>query len=78
MFASVLVGGLRDRKRRLAMLFSLGLVASLFLAAGCGSGGGSHNIQPPPPPPTPTTYSVVVSATANGITHNAKIIVSVQ
>lgn len=78
MFASVLVGGLSNRKRKLAMLFSLGLFAALFLAAGCGSGGGSHSIPPPPPPPNATTYSVVVSATAaNGIVHNAKIAVVV-
>jgi len=78
MFASVLVGGLRNRKRRLAMLFSLVFFPALFFAAGCGSGGGSHNIQPPPPPPTATTYGVVVSAAANGITHNAKVLVLVQ
>jgi hypothetical protein len=76
MFASVLAGGLRNRQRRLAMLFSLAVFAALFFAAGCGS--GSHSIPPPPPPPNATTYSVVVSGTANGITHNAKVIVSVQ
>ncbi|MGO9087239.1 MAG: Ig-like domain repeat protein [Terriglobales bacterium] len=77
MFASVLVGGLRSRKRRLATLL-LGLFAALFFATGCGSGGGSQNIQPPPPPPTLTTYSVVVSAAAaNGIVHNTKITVVV-
>ena len=78
LFASVLVGGLSNRKRRLAMLLSLGLFAALFFAAGCG--GGGQNVQPPPPPPPPnaTTYSVVVSATsANGIVHNAKIAVVV-
>ena len=78
MFASVLVGGFRNRKRRLATLFSLGLFTALSFAAGCGGGGGSHTIPPPPPPPNATTYSVVVSATtANGIVHNAKIAVVV-
>jgi len=54
----------------------------LLLIAGCG--GGSV-ITPPPPPPPPTkipapagTYSVLVSATANGTIYNAKLIVVVQ
>ncbi len=75
--ASVLLGGFANRKRRLALLLSLSLLAALFAAAGCGS-GGSQNIQPPPPPPNAATYSVVVSATANGIIHNAKITVIVH
>ena len=74
MLASVLVGGFGNRKRRLAMLLSLGLFAALFAVAGCGSGGG-QNVQPPPA--NAATYSVVVSATANGIIHNAKITVVV-
>jgi hypothetical protein len=56
------------------MLLSLGLFAALFAVAGCGSGGG-QNVQPPPA--NAATYSVVVSATANGIIHNAKITVVV-
>jgi len=74
MLASVLVGGFGNRKRRLAMLISLGLFAALIAVAGCGS-GGSQSVQPPPP--NAATYSVVVSATANGIIHNAKITVIV-
>jgi len=73
--ASVVVGGFTNRKRRLAMLLSLGLFAALFALAGCG---GSQSGQQPPPPANPGTYSVVVSATANGIIHNAKVIVVVQ
>ena len=78
MLASVLVGGFANRKRWLTILLSLGLLAALFAVAGCGS-GGSQKVQPPPPPPpqNAATYSVVVSATANGITHNAKITVIV-
>jgi len=73
--ASVVVGGFTNRKRRLAMLLSLGLFAALFALAGCG---GSQSGQQPPPSANPGTYSVVVSATANGIIHNAKVIVVVQ
>jgi len=73
--ASVVLSGFTNRKRRLAMLMSLGLFAALFAAAGCGGGQGG---QKPPPPANAGTYSVVVSATANGIIHNAKVIVVVQ
>ena len=75
MLASVFLGGMGNRKRRLATLLSLGLLATLFVVAGCGS-GGSHAVQPPPPA-SAGTYSVLVSATANGIVHNAKITVIV-
>lgn len=81
-FAAILVGGFANRKRRLAMLLGLGLFAALFFAAGCGSGGSQAGQPPPPPPPPPppntATYSIVVTATANGIIHNAKVIVVVQ
>ncbi len=77
MLASVILSGFTDRKRRLAMLLSLGLFAALFAVAGCGS-GGSQGGQQPPPPANAGTYSVVVSATANGIIHNAKVMVVVQ
>ena len=61
-----------------AVLLSFGLFAAVLSTAGCG-GGGSQTIQPPPPPPAVgTTYSVIVSATANGIVHNAKITVVVR
>ena len=76
-FAAVLLGGFVNRKRGLSKLLSVGLFAALFVAAGCG-GGGSQNVQPPPPPPNGVAYSVVVSATANGIIHNAKITVIVR
>ncbi len=77
MLASVLLGGFANRKHRLAMLLSLGLFEALFVvfAAGCGS-GRSKAVQPPPPS-NAGTYSVGVSATANGIIHDVKITVVV-
>jgi subtilase family serine protease len=50
----------------------------LFFVASCG--GGSHS-TPPPPNTTPTppgTYSVVVTATASGVIHNAQMTVLVS
>ena len=80
LFACALAGAYASRKRQsLIPMVSFSLLAVVFLTAGCG--GGSQNIQPPPPPPPPAvgiTYSVVVSATANGIVHNAKITVIVR
>ena len=73
--AFVLLTGFTNRRRRFAVLLGLGLIATLILLPGCG-GGQSH--QPPPPPQNATAYSVVVTGTANGITHNAKVVVMVQ
>jgi hypothetical protein len=87
-FASALLLGFTNRKRRISALLNVclmgALFAGLFVVDGCG-GGGSQIVQPPAPPPPPTpapstagvTYTVVVSATANGIIHNAKISVVV-
>ena len=72
-FAFVLMTGFANHKRkRFPIGLSLGLLGAALLAAGCG-GGGSRTVQPPPPPPTGTAYTVVVTGTANGIVHNAKI-----
>jgi hypothetical protein len=86
-FASVLLLGFANRKRRISKLLNVCLMGALFaglcVVDGCG-GGGSQIVQPPAsPPPTPApstagvTYTVVVSATANGIIHNVKISVVV-
>lgn len=75
LLASVVLSGFTNRKRRLKMAFSLALFAALFATAGCGSSQGS---QPPPPPLNGMTYSVLVTATANGIVHTAKVMVVVQ
>jgi hypothetical protein len=63
------------RKRRLAALASLALAAILIAMPGCGGGQSGH--ISPPPPPTYSSFNVVVTGTANGITHNAKITVLV-
>jgi hypothetical protein len=59
------------------MLLSLGLLAAM-LATSCG-GAISKSSPTPTPTPAPTlvSYSVVVTGTANGIIHNAKITVVV-
>lgn len=81
LLACVLVSGFANPKRRRSAIqaipLSLGLLAAVLLAAGCGGGSG-QTVQPPPPPPIGTAYTVVVSGTANGIVHNAKITVIVR
>jgi len=74
--AFVLLGGLSDDKRKRSRLRALGLFAALALFVSCG--GSSTTPPPPPPPPPAATYNVVVSGTANGIVHNAKVLVVVQ
>lgn len=70
----------RRAPARLQWVFGCCVFAGLLVIAGCG--GGGTTITPPPPPikvPTPAgTYSVLVTATANGTMFNAKLIVVVQ
>jgi hypothetical protein len=73
-FAFLLVGGRASRKLRRNMLLTLCLFAAM-LVIGCG--GGTIPTITQTPPPTLVTYSVVVTGTANGIIHNAKITVVV-
>jgi hypothetical protein len=57
------------------LLLSLCVLASLC-AVSCSSGSVPiNNLSTPPPPPKPAAvgYSVVVTATSNGIAHNATI-----
>jgi Pro-kumamolisin, activation domain/Bacterial Ig-like domain (group 3)/Subtilase family len=58
------------------------LLATLLVMNACGGGSGSSGPPPPPPPqniPTPAgTYTVLLTATANGVIHNVKLIVAVQ
>ncbi|HTB96755.1 MAG TPA: Ig-like domain repeat protein [Terracidiphilus sp.] len=64
------------RNLRAGLLFSFALLFVLTLA-GCGS-GNKMTKTPPPPGSTPAgTYTLVVTGTANGITHNAKVTVVV-
>jgi hypothetical protein len=71
----------RRTSARLQWVFGSCVFSLLLLIVGCGGGGA---IIPPPPPqqttvPAPAgTYSVLVSATANGTIYNAKLIVVVQ
>jgi len=52
--------------------------ALLFLATGCG--GGSSSAPPPPNanPTPPGAYSVLVTATSNGVVHNVQLPVLVS
>jgi len=59
------------------------LLATLLVMNACGGGGSGSSGPPPPPPPqnipTPAgTYTVLLTATANGVIHNVKLIVAVQ
>lgn len=77
-FGFLFVGSRTRRKFCLSMLFSLGLLAALTVT-GCNSilGYTPPSSPTPTPAPTLTSYSVVVTGTANGIIHNAKITVVV-
>jgi hypothetical protein len=72
--ASLLLMSLAMRRKRAALPAAMALFAVILVIAGCGGGSGS---QAPPPPPAAATYSVVVTATGNGIIHSARIIVFV-
>jgi subtilase family serine protease len=73
--------GSADRHLRradsLAVLGAGALCIALFFVASCGGGSPSQTQTPPPPPVTTTASSVVVTGTANGVIHNAKITVLV-
>jgi len=73
--AFVLLARLAIRKRRLAVLAGASAAVAVLLIASCGGSGGSSQVEQPPP--NPTAYSVLVTGTANGIVHNAKVIVVV-
>ena len=71
------IGGRAGRKLRRSLLLSLCFFAAM---ATISCGGGSSSITPPQTPINGSaagTYSVVVTGTANGIIHNAKITVVV-
>jgi hypothetical protein len=80
--ALFLLGGLADDKRKRAWPLALALFAALSLALSCGGGASMQTPSSHSPDPSSSpagTYSVVVSGTAaNGIIHNAKVIVVVQ
>jgi hypothetical protein len=80
-FGLIFVGGQARRKLRQSSLPGFCLFAAM-LTTSCGGGGASTistvTISQSSPPPTLVTYSVVVTGTANGVTHNAKVIVAIQ
>ncbi len=75
-FGLFFVGGRAHRKFRWSMWLALGILATT-LTISCGGGGSKTPPPPPPPPPTLVSYNVLVTGTANGIVHNAKITVVV-
>jgi subtilase family serine protease len=75
--ASLLLMSLAMRRKRPALVTAMELFAVILVIAACGGGGSGSQAPPPPPPPPAATYSVVVTATGNGIVHNARIIVLV-
>jgi hypothetical protein len=81
-FGLLFIGGRASRKLRRSLLLSLCLFAAV-LATSCGGGGmssgggggGGNGGGGGGTASTPVTYSVLVTGTANGIVHNAKITV---
>jgi hypothetical protein len=72
-----------SRKRRWQLAPSLCIFAILALQTACGGSGSGGTTSPPPPPPPTTpapsgTYTVLVTGTAGGAIHNAKLTVIVQ
>jgi hypothetical protein len=64
--------------------YACGLCAMLLLLLANGCGGGGTVVAPPPPPPpmkvpAPAgSYTILVTATANGTIHNVKLLVEIQ
>ena len=77
-FGFFLGGGQGHRKRRRSLLLSLCIFTAILMIS-CGGGSTTTPTPTPTPTPAPTlvSYSVVVTGTANGIVHNAKIAVVV-
>jgi hypothetical protein len=69
------------RRRRWTGIFCMLVLLAVFLMASCGGGSGSSTGPSNPTPPAnstpPGTYTVLVTGTANGIVHNAKVTVLV-
>ncbi len=73
----------RTRKRLPGALFSLLLLAAASTLVACGGSSGGNPITPPPPTTTTTNaptgaYTVVVTATSGGITHNNAVAFNIQ
>jgi hypothetical protein len=75
-----LLMGSSTRRRKLMAPAILAVFAIFIFQVACG-GGSSGNVNPPPPGTTNApagTYSVVITAAANGVIHNAKVTVVVK
>jgi hypothetical protein len=72
----VLVGAVAGRRRRKSFFLLLGVLALAAALGSCGGGGGSTVVHNPGTPPG--TYSVTVSATSGGTTHQTTITLVVQ
>ncbi|MGA9208169.1 MAG: Ig-like domain repeat protein [Terriglobales bacterium] len=77
MLACICLGG-SSRQRKWMVICGFALMAVLLFIASCG-GGGQQRVQPPvPTAPNTSYYTVLVSATGDGVIHNSQIIVAVQ
>jgi subtilase family serine protease len=78
----IFLAGGRKARRNPRFLMTLAVLSLFVICVACGGGGTTSMTPPPPPPPTPPTplnaHSVLVTATANGVVHNAKVIVVIQ
>jgi hypothetical protein len=74
----------RTRKRLTGTFFSLLLLAAASTLIACGGSSSGPITGPPTPPKTTTTnapagtYTVVVTATSGGITHNTALTFNIQ
>jgi subtilase family serine protease len=73
----LLMGVRRGRRAFRQCLFAGVCLFAAMLTISCGGGGGSTTKTPPPGSSAAGTYTVLVTGTANGIIHNAKITVVV-
>lgn len=75
-FGAILTVPIGRRKQRTQVIFLFFTI--LFVATSCG--GGSSSAPPPPStnPTPPGAYSVLVTATSNGVVHNVQLAVLVS
>jgi len=59
---------IKQRKNRLLLVASLGILAGALAACGGGGGGDSGVTPPPPPPPPPSSVTYTLELTAVTLT----------
>jgi len=74
--ACICLGG--SGRRKWTVICGFALMALLLFIASCGGGGQQTFQSPPPTAPNTSYYTVLVSATGNGVIHNSQITVAVQ